>query len=264
MKEEDAWHWDVPDLISREEESELASKAVEGDFEARVKLVMSNLRLVLFLASALARYPHEKQDLVGEGLLGAWIAVNRYSPIHGVRFCTYATWWVKSYMIHHKKKSMRLLWRAPDTYLLHKELARSYAMDGRDDSDDEVRQIMAERFEISQKRLQIMLQPVKKVCLDAPIDGGHTLADALASDTRGPEDECARGEERTLADVALSVLTDREALVVRSALMGDETFSDVGAKLGVSKQRAKQICDKAVVKMRRRVKGCSNFHDHYA
>jgi RNA polymerase sigma-32 factor len=108
-----------------------------------------------------------------------------------------------------------------------------------------------------------MLDAPRVVHLDVPINGTEmTLADTLASDTCGPEDECARNEELRAAQqivrTALSTLTDREAFVVRSILMEEETFSETGAKLGVSKQRAKQICDKAVVKMRRRLH--SNFH----
>jgi RNA polymerase sigma factor (sigma-70 family) len=257
------WHWHVPDLISQDEEDKLIEQSVKGDLKARAQLVMANLRLVLHMAASLARLPHEQKDLIGEGLLGAWIAANRFDPSYGVKFCTYASWWVRSYMVLYKKRSSRLLVRSPRTYILHKELDRSYAATGLGPGDQSVRQDMTEKFDITHQRLQQMLDAPRVVHLDVPINGTEmTLADTLASDTCGPEDECARNEELRAAQqivrTALSTLTDREAFVVRSILMEEETFSETGAKLGVSKQRAKQICDKAVVKMRRRLH--SNFH----
>jgi len=265
-----AWHWHVPDLISQDEEDELAAKSVQGDMEARAQLVISNLRLILFMASSFTGFSSEKQDLVGEGLLGAWTAANRYDPSYGVKFCTYATWWIRSYMVQHVKKSCRLLTYSPNMYMLNKELARSYALTGLGVEDDSILKDISDKFVTSPERIRKKLNSsVKKIYLDAPFaEGDSTLADVIVSKSRGPEEECVRKEIQTVvqstAKLAMAVLTDKEACVVRMILMGDATFTEAGAKLGVSKQRAKQICDKAVKKMKRRLKHVSNFHNCFA
>ena len=266
-----AWHWHVPDLISQDEENELAARSVKGDGEARALLVMSNLRFVLSMAASFSQFPTERQDLIGEGLRGAWEAAIKYDPSHGVKFCTYASWWIRSYMIRHLKVSTRLLTNAPNMFKLNKELARSHLITGRGLEDESVLKDIAGRLDMTPRQvLNKWNSSVRKLLLDAPCaEGeGHPLSDVIPSES-DPEKESVKNELSRISHDAVKLalsrsgLTDREVYVVKMAVMGDSTFSEVGAGLGVSKQRAKQICDIAVKKMRTSL-GRSNFHDCFA
>ena len=260
------WCWRVPDLIEENEEEDLVEKSERGDLKARASLVLANLRLVLFLASSISRFPSEKEDLIGEGLMGAWVAANCYDSSRGVKFCTFATWWIRSFMLQYMRTSRRFLVRAPNTSLLRKELARAYVTTGLGSEDEWTMANIADRLGMSPDRLQVVLDAskVKRICLGHSFPGrDDSFEDTLASDAATPEEEFASKElefaVKTGADIALAALSDKEAAVVQTALMGDGSFSDAGAKLGVTKQRAKQICDKAVSKMRRHLMH-SNFH----
>lgn len=262
----DHWPWDVPDLIGEEEKSELIALSAQGDVEARARLAMSNLRMVLLIASLKAKSEEEKKDLVGDGLLGAWLAAIRYDPSHGSKFCTYATWWIRSFIVQGKKVSHRLLSFAPNLFKLNRELARIYAITGKRIHDESVAEDVASRMGMSPKRVRKLWgSSVCKTYLDAPINDRFLLSDVVASDAFGPEEELSQKEHaaavKSMAKSVLSVLSDREAFVVKRVLMEGETFSSVGEKLGVSKQRVKQICDKAAVKMRKRAAvDRSSFH----
>jgi RNA polymerase sigma factor (sigma-70 family) len=271
----DCWPWHVPSMVDTDEEGELIALSDRGDVEARARLVMSNFKMVLFIAALKARSNEEKKDLIGEGLLGAWVAAQKYDSSRGVKFCTYATWWIRSYIVQSKKKKRRFLAFAPDLFKLNKELARAYAMTGKGICDESVVKDVASRMGTSPGAIRKMWNStVQRTEFDAPVhaqssqdNDGLVFSDIMASAVPDPEEELfskerAAAVKGTVKSV-LSVLSDKEALVVKRVLMGGETFASVGKKLGVSKQRVKQICDKAVAKMRKRAASdCSSFRIH--
>lgn len=269
MDKLNGWVWHVPDTLSQDEEDDLARKSHDGDMESAARLVEGNIRLVLSLASRMARSKQDKDDLVGEGLLGAWVAAMKFDPSHGVKFCTYAVWWIKSYMVQYVKKSRKEMKDSPNTFRIGKEICREYLETGRNQNDARVRKSICERMQISEERFQELMDAMrcKKLHLDLPVfEGGPTLTDCIAVSYPLPDEECVAREEREIAkrkiSDAFSVLSERETNVIKST-MNEETLESVGKRLGVSKQRVKQISDRAFRKMRNRVIR-SNFHDRGA
>ncbi len=275
MDNTNGWHWQVPDVITQSEESRLAQAAWNGDYSAAAHLVYGNLRLVLFMAAAFARSGLDRDDLVGAGLHGAWVAALRYNPEHGVKFCTYATWWIRSFMVQHRRQSRRLLAEFPNTVHFKRELWRQLAMSGRGVSDTRTRQAMQSRLGITAARLDD-LDEASRACatsMDTPAfhEGEETVGDCISSPTLNPEQECMERESRESAKLelrlAMDALTDREAAVMRS-LLAAESLAEAGRKLGVTKQRAKQIGDRAASKMRHHIEQMraerSSFYDQCA
>lgn len=269
------WRWDVPDTISHDEELRLSHAAWNGDHNAAAGLVHGNLRLVLFMASAFARKRADRDDMVGSGLLGAWVAACRFDPSHGVKFGTFATWWIRSFMVQQLRQNRRLLAEFPNTSHLKHEMWRHAAESGKGVEDDGVRRAIQDRLGISASRLDSLAEAVRSyaVSADAPAhaEGEESIADCLQSATKDPEQECMERESRESAKLelrlAMDALTDREAAVMRS-LLAAESLAEAGRKLGVTKQRAKQIGDRAASKMRHHIEQMraerSSFHDQCA
>jgi RNA polymerase sigma factor (sigma-70 family) len=258
MSNECGWKWHLTDVMSQDDEAELIRAAKAGDYWSAAKLVHGNLKLVLFMASAYARSSADRDDLVGAGLLGAWIAANRYDPSRGMKFCTYAAWWIRSSMMQHTKQSCRLLSDFPNMTHFKRELCRQYAMSGKGAWDDSVRVAVQDRLDMNSAKLDELLDASRSYAtsMDAPVgqDGEETLGDRIRNYDADPEEQCIAKENRDFAQLwlrsAMASLTDREATVIRS-IMSSESLAEAGKKIGVTKQRAKQIGDRAALKMRR-------------
>lgn len=263
MINESGWVWDVPNCLSQEKQTELAIRSRNGDAEARTRLVMSNLRLVLHIVSSMSCHPDQKNDLVGEGLVGAWIAACRFDPSRGVHFATYASWWIKSCIIYYIKKDCKTRGRAK-AFTLRRELDKIYAETGLGLEDDAIAKRLSKKFLASEKTLRRKLSEsnVVNICLDSPVDcdGDECLVDRIASDEVSPEESYENVEIAKTTKRAMSVLSPKEAEVIRITFLKNGTLQDAGARFGVTKQRAEQICKRALRKMRIRLEQ-ENFHE---
>ncbi|ABG03643.1 RNA polymerase, sigma 28 subunit [Rubrobacter xylanophilus DSM 9941] len=239
-------------------EQALLERAASGDREARRRVIESHLGLAAALARRYARrwvVPFE--DLLQEGALALVHAVDHYDPSRGMRFSTYATWWVKQ-AIRRAAMAYARPMRVPErTWRLSERLAEAErelrAELGREIEDRDLRSGLGwSEEELSEVRRA--MGPV--VSLESPVGEeeedvlGDLVADENAED---PAELAARNDARRRLAHALSALPRRERAVLagRYGLTGEpRTFVDLGRELGVSRERARQLERAAAERLR--------------
>ncbi len=248
-------------LLTPEEEHELAVRLrEEDDPEAAMRLVTSNLRLVVKIAFKYQRFYKNVLDLIQEGNIGLMQAVKKYDPYRGVRLSSYARYWIRAYIMYFLLANHRLV-KVGTTqaqrklfYNLSKETKKL-----RDMGFDPTPKLLAERLNVEEREVTEMQERMaaREASLDAPIDhdGARTLAGVLQADGPTPDQEVADQDFRERIDVILRAfgdeLTDeRERTLWDKRIMSQDpmTLGQVGDIFGFSRERARQI--EARVKLR--------------
>ncbi len=248
---------DAP-LLSWEEECELAEDVIEyDDPQARDKLVRSNLRLVVNIAKKFRARGMSLGDLIEEGNLGLIRAVDSFDPVHGVRFSTYAAWWIKQSI----KRSL-LLDSGPlsiPTYMV--ELVNQYRQVvsdllgklGREPEPEEIAEEMKQPLRKVRTIRQIIDTGSVGIKDNSAAIGNGLSENTLDENIEMPEDELVNAEEIAKAIKLLGEIEPREAnvLTLRFGLSGEEslTLKEIGARLGLTRERARQIQRSALKKL---------------
>jgi RNA polymerase sigma-32 factor len=253
--------------LSREHEYELACRVRDrNDAEAARQLVEANLRYVVAIALSYRRYGVRLADLVSEGNLGLMIALRKFDPSRGTRFVTYAAHWIRAYVLDHVIRAWSIVGvgagplRSKVFFRLRREKAKILAST----SDAvEANERLAERFGTTPEKITMLAHRLeaRDVSLDGKVfdDGAATLLDTLPSN--GPsQEEAFMGEERshTIHDrvrEAVEKLDPRERFIVEFRMMADGpdelSLAEIGRRLGVSRERARQLEARAKQKIRR-------------
>ncbi|MDX6646172.1 MAG: polymerase primary sigma factor [Miltoncostaeaceae bacterium] len=235
-------------LLTPAEEKELSKRIEEGDRAARERMIASNLRLVVSIAK---RHPNQGLallDLIQEGILGLMRAVEKFDWRRGYRFSTYATWWIHQAVSRALANQARTI-RLPVHMVEHE--GRITRADrklrpklGRDPTDEE----LAEESRLTPERVRELRDVTRAVAsLDRPVgeEGETTLGDLIAAEGEEPWEELDVSLREEALHRALETLPDREREVIRMryGLDGGETHTlqEIGGKLGVSRERARQI-----------------------
>jgi RNA polymerase sigma-32 factor len=254
--------------LSREDEHELAVKAVAGDEAAMEKLVEANLRFVVAVALQYRRYGLRISDLIAEGNLGLMIAAKKFDPHRGTRFVTYAGYWIRALVLDLVVRSSSMVGagsgplRSKLFFRLRRERARVANLAG---DATERNAMMAERFETTPEKMEEMLRRLdaRDVSLDQTVypDSGVTMLDTLEGGEADQESALVDSERETnlkdrLAD-ALGGLDQRERFIVEQRYMGEKEVSlaAIGRKLGVSRERARQLEARAKLKLKQKLEG---------
>lgn len=246
-------------MLSTEEEKELAIKAKKGDKEAIKKLVEGNLRFVIAVAKNFMGWGVPLTDLIAAGNLGLLEAAKRFDPEKGVKFISYAVWWIRQAImqtIFQQTGAVRIpikesifIAKVKDAYeKLKEELER-------EPTEEEI----AKRVNTSVKKVRNALLIVRMpVSLDMPLGEGEeefTMLDILSK--KGTEDiERTLIEETLHKDIEsmLNLLDDREREIIkmRYELFDGEvkTLEEVGEKLGISRERVRQLEQRALKKLK--------------
>ncbi|MDG1413138.1 MAG: RNA polymerase factor sigma-32 [Alphaproteobacteria bacterium] len=254
-------------LLEREHEVELATKwRDEGDDRAMHELVMAYARIVVSAASRYRYYGLSNGDLIQEGNIGLMQAAKRFDPDRGVRFSTYAAWWIRASIQDHILRNWSIV--RTGTTAAHKSLffklrrlrARISETDGGPLSH-EGRQKIAETIGVTVADVTVMEQRLSGAdgSLNAAVsqESESEAQDFLADDRPNPEQvviELHDGEvlSRWLND-ALSELSPRERLIIMKRRLQDDgaTLEQLGGVLGVSKERVRQLEHRALKKLKK-------------
>ena len=245
-------------LLSAANEARLAELAEQGDRDARNHLIEANLRLVVSIAKKYVGQGLSLEDLIGEGNIGLIRAVTKFDFRKGFRFSTYATWWIKQAITRAILEGTRVV-RLP-VYIMEEVMRvkrttrQLYQELGREPMPESI----AERLGMSAERVSELLIWAEKVfSLDAPLseEEENTLSDIIEDvHERGPVQITDQKLLREEIRIVLGQLTMRERQVIelRFGLVDDHdhTLEEVGKKLKVTRERVRQIEERAIRKLR--------------
>ena len=247
-------------VLPREQETDLAKRWSDtGDVQAAHALVTANLRFVVKIANEYRGYGARILDLVQEGSIGLMMAVKKFDPDKGYRLITYAVFWIRSY-IHSFLMSTARMIRIGTTRAHRKLFFKLRSLKGKLSAKgmtdrDQLLDIAAEQLEVNRNEVEEMdrHRTGRDASLDAPVaQTGTSLIELMPADQENQEDMIARLEMEAhrgaMIESALTELDERERDIVRKRHLADEPvqLKDLGAQMGITKQRVAQIEHRAL------------------
>jgi len=245
------------DLVTRQEEVELAARIKKGDAEAKDHLVRANLRLVVKIAQDYANLGLPLSDLISEGNIGLMKAVERFDPSTGGKLSTYGAWWIKQGIrraLANQSKTIRLPAHIVEKVYRMRRVQHQLANKlGRDPTDKQLAKELGVPLSSIAQWKRVSLTPTS---LDSPIgDEGKTVGDVVG-DTRNPSPYEALNDSQLQEELSgfLNRLDERERDILsrRYGLQGRraQTLEDVGRVHRITRERVRQIQQSAIGKLR--------------
>ena len=242
--------------LSREVEHELAIRYRAGDKRAGDKLIVACLPFVVSIALEYRRWGVPIEDIVQQGNIGLLRAAVKFDPAKECRLATYAAYWIRAEIREFVVRSFRVV--RVGTTKGERRALRAFRT-----SRDTSTKALAEASGLSEERIERLLPILagREASLDAQIDDQPSMVERLCASGPSPEEEASSNESREqargLVTTALEGLSDREKLIVRERIMTDEppTLQALGDRLGVSKERVRQLEERARTKLRTQLGG---------
>lgn len=261
------------ELLDAETEAALARAwRDEGDEQALHRLVTAYLRLAIAMAAKYRRYGAPMNDLVQEAGVGLMKAASKFDPDRGVRFSTYAVWWIKASIQDYVMRNWSLV-RTGSTSAqkslffnmrrVKAKIESEIGMDGRDPTSHEIRREIAEELGVPLRDVDMMEARLSGAdfSLNATQAGeeGREWVETLEDESPQAEETVARNSDldraRGWLNEAFQALTPRERMIITARKLADtpETLESLGEKLKLSKERVRQLEAQALRKMRQRL-----------
>jgi len=246
------------DLVTSNEEVELAKRIKSGDKEALEKLIMANLRFVVSVAKQYQNQGLSLPDLINEGNLGLIKAAQRYDETRGFKFISYGVWWIRQSILQALAEQARIV-RLPLNKIgsitrINKTFSRLEQEYQREPTADEVAFMLETSSAIVEDALKVASHHIS---MDAPIhdEEGSNLYDLLLNeDSLSPDKDLMNVSLCKEIERTLSTLGEREADVIRFyfGLSGhrQHTLDEIGDEFGLTRERVRQIKEKTIKKMR--------------
>ncbi len=246
------------DLITAEQEVELARRIKQGDRIALEKLTKANLRFVVSVSKQYQNQGLSLPDLINEGNLGLIKAAQRFDETRGFKFISYAVWWIRQSILQALAEQSRIV-RLPLNKIgsINKINKASARLEQGFEREPNVKEIAAELDMTETEVKESMRNAGRHVSMDAPLiqDEDNTMYDVLKSDEAPtPETGLLYNSLKKEIDRAISTLTQREADVVKLyfGLQGGHpmTLEEIGEKFDLTRERVRQIKEKAIRRLK--------------
>ena len=246
------------ELVSPEEEVELAQRIRKGDQEALEKLTRANLRFVVSVAKQYQNQGLSLPDLINEGNLGLIKAAEKFDETRGFKFISYAVWWVRQSILQALAEQSRIV-RLPLNQVgslnkINKALGKFEQENERQPSTEE----LADMIDIPKDKIADTLRVSgRHVSVDAPFVEGedNSLLDVLPNDDSPSADRGLTNESLgTEIERALQILTVREREIIKSFFgigCQEMTLEEIGERLDLTRERVRQIKEKAIRKLKK-------------
>ncbi len=245
------------DLITVEEEVELAQRIKKGDQEALEKLTKANLRFVVSVAKQYQNQGLSLPDLINEGNLGLIKAAEKFDETRGFKFISYAVWWIRQSILQALAEQSRIV-RLPLNQVgslnkINKAFARFEQENERTPSPEELATVL----DLPKEKVSDTLRVSgRHVSVDAPFADGedNNLLDVLVNADSPNADRGLINESlSTEVERALATLTDREKDIIKYFFgigCSEMTLEEIGEKFGLTRERVRQIKEKAIRRLR--------------
>lgn len=249
------------ELLTTDEEVELAQRIRKGDKRALERLTKANLRFVVSVAKQYQNQGLSLPDLINEGNVGLIKAAEKFDETRGFKFISYAVWWIRQSILQAIAEQSRLV-RLPLNQVgsvnkITRELNKFEQEHERKPSMDEI----AERVDLPEDKIaDAMKANSRHVSMDAPIADGEdsSMIDFLSGDSSNTDRELAIESLKAEVSRILKLLTDKEQKVLR-AFFGidgspEMTLDEIGEKYNLTRERVRQIKEKALRRLRHNTK----------
>jgi len=247
------------DLLTPEEEVELAKQIKQGNQIALEKLTKANLRFVVSVAKQYQNQGLSLSDLINEGNLGLIKAAQRFDETRGFKFISYAVWWIRQSILQALAEQSRIVRLPLNKVGSLNKINRAFSELEQEFEREPSPEELANLLEIPTEEVETTLGvAARHVSMDAPfVDGeDNSLLDVLENNTTPATDSSLEFKESLRREIerALGTLTDRQEDVIKLyfglGIEHPESLEDIGDKFGLTRERVRQIKDKAINKLR--------------
>lgn len=245
------------DLITVEEEVELAQRIKKGDQEALEKLTKANLRFVVSVAKQYQNQGLSLPDLINEGNLGLIKAAEKFDETRGFKFISYAVWWIRQSILQALAEQSRIVRLPLNQVGSLNKINKAFARFEQENERTPLPEELANVLDLPKEKVSDTLRVSgRHVSVDAPFSDGedNNLLDVLVN-TDSPNADRGLINESLSTEVerALATLTDRERDIIRYFFgigCPEMTLEEIGEKFGLTRERVRQIKEKAIRRLR--------------
>ncbi len=245
------------DLISVEEEVELAGRIRNGDQKALEKLTRANLRFVVSVAKQYQNQGLSLPDLINEGNLGLIKAAEKFDETRGFKFISYAVWWIRQSILQALAEQSRIVRLPLNQVGSLNKITKAYSRFEQEYERKPSAEELAERVDLPVDKIADTLKMSgRQISVDAPFVEGedNSLLDVMPNDDSPNADRGLINESLSKEiDRALATLTPREADIIRKFFgigVPEKTLEEIGEELHLTRERVRQIKEKAIKRLR--------------